>query len=323
MVLKVLLDIYCEDELRNVFHSPLFEIVSQPNRADVVIFQRHDFLQLQQSQLFQNNKSKSITLSQTDRPGFFVPGIYSSNYVHPLSRTRAKTYSYFYQKPGAKNRYIEAYRNKSLPKKYLFSFIGGCTAPVRHRLIDLYEKPSDSFCVENTTSLYSHWCSSANHSQAQRHRQESYVLNVKESLFYLCPRGAGHGSIRLFEVMELGTAPVIIADGWIPPDGPDWEEFAIFVPEKDIAKLEEILEQHRDRAKAMGIKAKQAFETYFADDRRAAELHRLIQEIMTARDERYETFIRSIFPLFYFNSRAKESIKTLAKYLLKLAGLRR
>ncbi len=321
--MKVLLDARCEDELRNIFKASCFTMAQEPEEADVVVFQRHDFLQLRNSQLFRQNKQKSITLSQTDRPGFFLPGIYSSNCVHPLSGARTKTYSYFYQNPKNKNPYIDAYKNQSLDKKYLFSFIGARTAPVRKKILDLYRRKSDRFFVEDSTLLYSHWQQSANPTPGQENRKKAYAVNVKESLFYLCPRGAGHGSIRLFEVMELGTAPVIIADGWIPPSGPDWEEFSIFVPEKDIDKLEEILEQHRDRAETMGIKAQQAFETYFADDKRAAELHRLIQEIMTARDERYETFIRSIFPLFYFNSRAKESIKTLAKYLLKLAGLRR
>ena len=52
----------------------------------------------------------------------------------------------------------------------------------------------------------------------------------------LCPRGQGTSSIRLFEAMRMGIAPVIISDKWIGPKGPEWESFAVFVKEKDISR---------------------------------------------------------------------------------------
>ena len=39
-------------------------------------------------------------------------------------------------------------------------------------------------------------------------------------------------SIRIFEMMEAGIAPVIMSNNWLPPVGPSWEEFALFVPER-------------------------------------------------------------------------------------------
>ena len=64
--------------------------------------------------------------------------------------------------------------------------------------------------------------------------------------------------------METGITPVIIADDWVPPTGPKWEEFALFVPETQIASLYEIIRQHENEWIERGRKARQAYETWFA-----------------------------------------------------------
>ncbi len=66
--------------------------------------------------------------------------------------------------------------------------------------------------------------------------------------------------------MQLGVAPVIISDEWIPPKGPLWEEFAIFVKEKNIYQLDDILQEREKEYAIMGKKAQLAYKSFFADD---------------------------------------------------------
>jgi hypothetical protein len=83
-----------------------------------------------------------------------------------------------------------------------------------------------------------------------------------ESVFVLCPRGLGPASYRLFEAMEMGRAPVVISDAYQFPEGPEWNEFSIIVPECDIEKIPTILEAHESRAIEMGWSARKAWENW-------------------------------------------------------------
>ena len=91
--------------------------------------------------------------------------------------------------------------------------------------------------------------------------------------FVLRPRGAGTGTIRFFEVMAKGIAPVLIADDYELPPGPTWETFLLRVAEKDIARLPQLLEPHVASAAERGWLARAAFAEYFSMER---ELDRIV-----------------------------------------------
>lgn len=314
----------CCEALQTLFLNDLFKLVATPDRADVIIFQEHRFDYIQQSPLFKQYPHKCLVLSQTFRPEFFVPGIYTNAYHHPLAHSsRVKAYGYFYYDTQKRNQYIAKYKEQDLTKKYLFSFIGGSTARVRRKIFSHYQGISDSYCVIDSTQQYFHWEIDQGMSVSQQQKQEEYITNVKESLFYLCPRGAGHNSIRLFEVMELGVAPVIIADGWMPSEGPNWSEFAIFVSEKDIVNIKTILANHKNHAIEMGKKARLAFDTYFSDNRHAPAIYRLINELIEERNPLTEGLIRTIFPIFNLYRQQKILAKDFAKKLIKGSPLGR
>lgn len=93
-----------------------------------------------------------------------------------------------------------------------------------------------------------------------------YVEDIRESAFVLCPRGLGRGTIRLFESMELGRAPVILSDDWIYPEHVDWSACSISIREKDVLGIPAILEWFRGRAAEMGMRARQEWEKYYAPD---------------------------------------------------------
>ncbi|WP_022834685.1 exostosin domain-containing protein [Salisaeta longa] len=96
--------------------------------------------------------------------------------------------------------------------------------------------------------------------------QQQYVDRCHNSQFILCPRGDAVSSMRLFEAMRMGRAPVIIADDWIYPDGPDWPSFSVHVAEDAIASIPERLAALAPRAEQMGRAARAAWEDWFAAD---------------------------------------------------------
>lgn len=74
-------------------------------------------------------------------------------------------------------------------------------------------------------------------------RLMSYPQLMKSSKYCICPMGYEVNSPRIVEAIYYECVPVIIADNFVPPldDVLNWEAFSVFVAEKDIPKLKEIL----------------------------------------------------------------------------------
>lgn len=145
------------------------------------------------------------------------------------------------------------------PKDLLFSFAGRLSHPVRKRLMNLHFPSSDVLMEE--TSSYNHFQADPTNQQAAKTR---YWELAQRSKFGLCPRGAGTSSVRLFELMQAGISPVIIADDWVPPSGPKWEEFALFIAEGDIGSIYEKVKLNEGEYADRGRLARRAWEQYFS-----------------------------------------------------------
>jgi hypothetical protein len=74
------------------------------------------------------------------------------------------------------------------------------------------------------------------HDDATRHYNE--VLS--DSVFSLCPEGAGPNTLRVWESLAVGAIPVIIAPGWKPPrasgNQPDLADCCIFWGSGDLSR---------------------------------------------------------------------------------------
>lgn len=72
---------------------------------------------------------------------------------------------------------------------------------------------------------------------------KSYIRFMKQSRFCVCAKGYEVNSPRVVESILYGCVPVIISDNFVPPflEVLDWESFAVFVPEKEIPNLRNIL----------------------------------------------------------------------------------
>jgi hypothetical protein len=116
--------------------------------------------------------------------------------------------------------------------------------------------------IKDTTGLKSWELSSTDKSGYE----QNYLDVMNRSLFVLCPRGIGPCSYRLFECMQLGRVPVIIADSWVPVPNIHWDEFSVRVAQKDITHLSDILFAKKDAAVEMGRKARLCWEKHFSPE---------------------------------------------------------
>ena len=205
-------------------------------------------------------------------------------------------------------------------KKYLFSFAGGSTSLLRKKLYKInFGRPD--VVVKNTSDYY-HW----DPSQAGREqRQKEYAAMIAASHFALCPRGASAGGQRLFEVMQMGVAPVLISNRLKLPEGPEWEKFLIHVPESRIRQLPEILEKHVHESAERGRLARLAWEQWFAP---AVMFNNVITVCVRTRETGRipERWVQPFWGFMMWKFRLRLSLRTALKNIVlrvfKLLGLR-
>jgi hypothetical protein len=190
-----------------------------------------------------------------------LPGVYTSARKSLDTRVgRVFTYDYVGGYGRFMNRFVE-YRPDA-EKKFLFTFQGGSTCILRKRMFNLkFNRPD--VLIENTSS-YGHWHEVPPTGHFERQRLYSETLSA--SNFVLCPRGAGSSSVRFFEVLRAGVAPVLIADNYVLPPGVDWDRFLVRVKERDIARLPQILEPLLPTAAERGRLAREAWLANFAPE---------------------------------------------------------
>jgi hypothetical protein len=74
----------------------------------------------------------------------------------------------------------------------------------------------------------------------------SYNQLLSDSVFALCPAGAGPNTLRLWEAMAVGAVPVLLGAQPLLPSGGsladiDWESIVIRVPDEQLLMLPQLL----------------------------------------------------------------------------------
>jgi hypothetical protein len=248
------------------------QLVEDPEEADIILFAEIDAGRLCESVLkhpyIKRYRAKCFMFSTDWRVIPFIPGIYTAlekSWYLP-SRTRPGFYISCRMNPlTLVNFKPEAERD------LLYSFMGDVqTAPVRKVLAQM-EHPRGLFVDTSQDSQTVMWNASAEHLAIFWKR---YVALARRSKFILCPRGLAPSSIRLFETMCMGRAPLILADEWVPPHGPQWEAFSIRIPERDARWVPRILEEKEAAAVEMGLLARAEWEKYFSPN---IAFHRVVE----------------------------------------------
>ncbi len=206
----------------------------------------------------------------------FLPGIYTGIDKRWASR---RTVSGFYLDVPKSRFTTFTPPTDDLP--YLFSFMGSVgTADVRARLAALVH-PRGYF--HDTAADFARALHGQMDAREQQDYQRRYAEMTKASKFVLCPRGLSVSSIRLFETMRMGRAPVILSDGWVPPPDAPWDSFSIRVAERDWQRIPQILQAREHEAVQMGDRARAVWVEWFS---REVAFHRIVETCLAIRERR-------------------------------------
>ncbi len=245
----------CKDQYR------VHELVGDPRDADVILFVQCHMVDwrlraIREHRVARAHWDRVMVYDERDRHWRSFPGIYVST---PGSRFDPKT-----QRAWGYIR-VPSEPAEGRDPDLLFSFIGSVTAPCRRRLLEL--RHPDAIIEQVRDFMF--WDDA---SPDHQHRRQHYREVLARSRFVLCPRGIGTSSFRLYETLAAGRVPVILADGWVAPDGPDWDSFSLRVGEGNVAELIPLLESRLDDWPDMSAAALHAHEHFFAD---TATFHRI------------------------------------------------
>jgi hypothetical protein len=274
--MKVYLEALGETDQFNVMRdhaqfSKGHEIAFDPSVADLILLLGTSSLdpkQLIECRAYKAFPDRCVVYTEEDDYLPLLPTIHTNAKTGMHTRIgRVFNYAHVSRNGRHQNRFVgettaETPIGRMAQKRFLFSFLGGSTSILRKRLFNLRFNRGDVL-IENT-SAYWHWDNSQPDREA---RQRRYAETLAATHFALCPRGAGAGSSRFFEVMAAGVAPVLLSDAYALTPGPAWEQFLIRVPERDIARLPAILEPLLGSAAERGRLAREAFDAFFAIDR--------------------------------------------------------
>lgn len=238
-------------------------LTGSPDEADLILFAEMGtigkFQELVRAHpLYRRYAKKCFIFELSDFCFPVVPGLYASLTKEHARIGGVRTGFYLCL---IENAFI-THRPCTGNEPYLAAFVGSQSAhPVREQIFHIQRE--DFFLKD--TSGYSAKMTYHGDPAERAHFWSEYADSIANARFSLCPRGAGAGSIRLFESMKMGRACVILADDWQPNTGVDWAAFSITVAERDAHKLPEILDRYADRAVEMGARARQAWEENFSE----------------------------------------------------------
>ena len=277
-----------------------FQVAHEPGLSDIILFQRDDWAYLRQSKLMRQHPDKCICVSDWDKPSFFIPGVYASNEKCWLTNRRTETTNYFFHEGGDANEYVKELSDHPIEKIYLYSFMGKQSSRVRKRLVRYYvlRRPPDlpkDILVEATDQAA---FVDIRYNDTLRRR---YAEILASSKYALCPRGWGTSSVRLFEACQMGIAPVILSDRWIPIGGIDWS-FALFVDEGQVRDLDGIIRSHESEWLQRGQHARQTFLRHLTREAAPWMLAESLVRLTRCLDPRREAALRRWYPLVHFGN---------------------
>ena len=218
-----------------------------PHDPGLGAFRRHN-------PLLREFPHKCLVYDERDLPWLAWPGVYVSMRRCDLRRDFQEPWAY-YMTPDP-----QGAPDSSRATDLLFSFVGSLSHRVRKDILLLRDERA---VVEHVKGFTFYDPSSPDYAA----RRQRYHEILARSKFVLCPRGKGTSSIRLYEVLAAGRVPVIIADEWVAPAGPEWDRCSLRWPESAVAELPRALAEREQDSAAMAVVARRVYEEWFSPER--------------------------------------------------------
>ena len=259
------------------------ELAESADTADLIIFiesltfkSRSHIHNLCKEPLLQKHANKLLTYCFQDGSCGFLDGIYvcteKKTFIQGSHKSWPAVWPY--------NELIDSVTDAEIeqaPAPHLCSFKGNLSSPLRRQIADYYQAKANSRLVINLTGQW------YNHLKEEK---RSYIDEILQSRFVLCPKGICSYTHRFFETLALGRVPVLLADDWIPPENLDMDSVAIRVRERDFADLEEIIRSKEGDAIEMGLNGRRYWKSYFSKEVR---LKALIDVALSCLEQREQT----------------------------------
>lgn len=247
-------------ELARLDRQKNFVVTDDAASADAIVFIENTqfkdmgFKTLLSHELVRRYPEKVYMYNEADRAWPVLNGLYCSLACNLSDSSSQVAFPYL----TATNSGIRDIHGKPVKRRWLYSFVGSQSHPSRKPLLRL--SGNDARIVD--TSDFCTW----DPVQTSRYAfQKLYTDTIAASKFILCPRGIGPASLRLYETMEAGRVPVIISDTWVAPPQIDWD-FAVRVPEWQVADIPDILNELEPEWQDRGEAARKAWESAYAPD---------------------------------------------------------
>ncbi|XP_010435540.1 PREDICTED: probable glycosyltransferase At3g07620 isoform X2 [Camelina sativa] len=166
-------------------------------------------------------------------------------------------------------------------RKILAFFAGSMHGYLRPRLVKLWENKEPDMKIFGPMPR-------------DPESKKQYREYMKSSRYCICARGYEVHTPRVVEAIMNECVPVIIADNYVPPffEVLNWEEFAVFVEEKDIPNLRNILLSIPEE-RYIGMQARvKAVQQHFLWHKKPVKLdlfHMILHSIWYSRVHRIKT----------------------------------
>jgi hypothetical protein len=240
----------------NIKSNKLINLNCSMDDADALVIQEkvafknfHYIKNLKNDAVFKKYANKIFTINSDDCATGLLKGLYTCLPKRRFNPDYHRVVPYF----NLPNELISGKEQKKTPN-FLATWRGNPKSnKIRNKIINLYCNEK-AFDIQSTNSWY-------NHSIEEKQIYKNSLINAK---FSLCPAGWAPVTFRIYESMALGKCPVIIADQFMPPEGPDWQAYSIFVPENKINKLKQTLQEQESSYYELGEKAYQNWERFFS-----------------------------------------------------------
>jgi len=301
-------------ELQTRSRTQRHQLTDNPEAAEIILLagDLESLAEAQANKLIQLYPEKTMAYSEIDALVPYLPGVYgSAGRATNLNLRRTQSNIYFSRFGSSRNPEVRHRPHES--KELLFCFRGRRDCRVRTNILDYPYNRQDVHVLETTGFM--HWKDGV---VGNKEAQRDFADIMAHSHFALCPRGMGLGSIRLFEAMEMGVAPVLLSDRYALPPGPDWGSFLLRIPERDFGRLPELLEPRVSESEERGRRARDAWEQFFAPE---LVFDRMIDQLINIRKQRIisERWFRYMWPILQAYASARPWVTGAARGALDKA----
>jgi len=256
-------------------------LVDHADDADAIVetIGRHSLsngtvFRVSQASHYARQPERTFMWDSGDLPTGRLPGLYCSLPDSLFDPARHRSFCY----PLRSNPLIEFFPPEDA--RFLCGFVGGMTSGLRWRMLEILKS---SFSTQEATFEISDGVWGRIYGGGAEDEFRRYAEALRRSRFFLCPRGNGVSSVRIYETMAAGRVPVILSDHLVLPQCVDWGSCSVRVRERDLPRLREVLRGHESNWEFLAHNARQAWELNFGEQVLMKVFAGELKKVITAR----------------------------------------